>query len=113
MGLRQSPELQGPEFSLNPSFYRVEKVEKGKPFGDNMSKPRALYDLLKLSSLGLEMGAAVVIGLLCGTWLDNRFDTTPWLTLLFLGFGFAAAAKGVIRALRKGIFEDENDVPPE
>ncbi len=78
-----------------------------------MSKPKALYDLLKLSSLGLEMGAAVVIGLLAGSWLDSRFETTPWLTLLFLGFGFTAAARGVIRAIRKGIFEEENDVPPE
>lgn len=78
-----------------------------------MSKPKSYFELLKLSSLGLEMGAAVVIGLLVGSWLDSRFDTTPWLTLLFLGFGFAAAAKGVIRALRKGIFEEENDVPPE
>ena len=63
------------------------------------------------------MGAAVVIGLLCGTWLDNHFDTTPWLTLLFLGFGFVAAAKGVIRAIRKGIFEEDfkedSDDPPE
>ena len=78
-----------------------------------MSKPRALYELLKLSSLGLEMGAAVVIGLLVGLWLDNRLGTNPWLTLLFLGFGFAAAAKSVLRAIRKGIFEEENDVPPE
>jgi ATP synthase protein I len=78
-----------------------------------MSKPRALYELLKLSSLGLEMGAAVVIGLLVGLWLDNRLGTNPWLTLLFLGFGFAAAAKSVVRAIRKGIFEEENDVPPE
>ena len=78
-----------------------------------MSKPRALYDLLKLSSLGLEMGAAVVIGLLVGSWLDSRLGTNPWLTLLFLGFGFAAAAKSVLRAIRKGIFEEENDVPPE
>jgi F0F1-type ATP synthase assembly protein I len=78
-----------------------------------MSKPRALYELLKLSSLGLEMGAAVVIGLLVGLWLDSRLGTNPWLTLLFLGFGFAAAAKSVVRAIRKGIFEEENDVPPE
>jgi F0F1-type ATP synthase assembly protein I len=78
-----------------------------------MSKPRALYELLKLSSLGLEMGAAVVIGLLVGLWLDSRLGTNPWLTLLFLGFGFAAAAKSVLRAIRKGIFEEENDVPPE
>jgi len=78
-----------------------------------MSKPRPLYDLLKLSTLGLEMGAAVVIGLLVGVWLDGQFSTEPWLTLLFLGFGFTAAVKSVVRALRKGIFEDENDDPAE
>jgi len=59
------------------------------------------------------MGASVVIGLLVGVWLDNHFDTNPWLTLLFLGFGFTAAVKSVMRAIRKGIFEEENDVPPE
>ena len=78
-----------------------------------MAKPRALYELLKLSSLGLEMGAAVVIGLLMGSWLDGRFGTNPWLTLLFLGFGFAAAAKAVVRAIRKGAFEEENDASPK
>jgi F0F1-type ATP synthase assembly protein I len=78
-----------------------------------MSKPRALYDLLKLSSLGLEMGAGVVIGLLVGMWLDKQFSTEPWLMLLFLAFGFVAAGKAVARAIKKGIFEDENDVPPE
>ena len=82
-----------------------------------MSKPRALYELLKLSSLGLEMGAAVVIGLLIGSWLDSRFGTNPWLTMLFLVFGFVAAGKAVARALRKGIFEEDleedNDAPPE
>jgi len=82
-----------------------------------MSKPRAFYELLKLSSLGLEMGAAVVIGLLIGIWLDGRFGTDPWLMLLFLFFGFVAAGKGVIRAIRKGVFEEEpgkdGDVPPE
>ena len=59
------------------------------------------------------MGAAVVIGLLVGMWLDKQFSTEPWLTLLFLGFGFTAAAKAVVRAIRKGISEDENDAPAE
>jgi ATP synthase protein I len=74
-----------------------------------MAKGRGFYDLLKYSSLGLEMGAAVVIGLLCGVFLDRKLGTEPWLTFVFLGFGFAAAAKAVIRAIRSGIFEDEPD----
>ena len=69
-------------------------------------KPRAYYDLLKLSSLGLEMGAAVIIGLLMGTWLDRQFGTEPWLTFVFLGFGLVAAGKAVYRAIRKGLSEE-------
>jgi F0F1-type ATP synthase assembly protein I len=78
-----------------------------------MAKSKGLYELLKLSSLGLEMGAAVIIGLLVGMWLDKQFSTEPWLMLLFLAFGFVAAGKAVVRALKKGIFEDENDAPVE
>ena len=69
-------------------------------------RPKAFYDLLKLSSLGLEMGAAVVIGLLMGTWLDRQFGTEPWLTFVFLGFGLVAAGKSVYRAVRKGLSEE-------
>ena len=79
-----------------------------------MAKPKPLIELLKLSSLGLEMGIAVIIGLLVGTWLDKKFGTSPWLTMLFLCFGFAAAGKAVVRSLRKGIFdEDDPDAPGE
>jgi len=69
-------------------------------------RPKAFYDLLKLSSLGLEMGAAVVIGLLMGTWLDRQFGTEPWLTFVFLGFGLVAAGKAVYRAVRRGLSEE-------
>lgn len=71
-------------------------------------RPAAFYDLLKYGSLGLEMGAAVVIGLLLGVWLDRRLQSSPWLTLLFLGFGFAAAVRAMLRAVRSGMaLEDE------
>lgn len=74
-----------------------------------MSRGRGFYDLLKFSSLGLEMGAAVVIGLLFGIFLDRKLGTEPWLTFVFLGFGFAAAVKAVVRAVRSGILADETD----
>ncbi len=72
-----------------------------------MAKGRRYYHLLKFSSLGLEMGAAVVIGLLMGVFLDSRFGTTPWLTLFFMILGFVAAARALIRVVRSGMSEDE------
>jgi ATP synthase protein I len=73
-----------------------------------MSRPKHYTDLLKYSSLGLEMGAAVVIGLLAGIYLDRRFGTEPWLTLIFLLFGFVAAGRAVARVIRAGIPEEDN-----
>ncbi|MFV1956509.1 MAG: AtpZ/AtpI family protein [bacterium] len=71
-----------------------------------MAKGRRFYHLLKFSSLGLEMGAAVVIGLLIGIFLDRKFGTDPWLTLLFTILGFVAAARALIKVVRSGVFED-------
>ncbi len=72
-----------------------------------MSRPKLFYEFLKFSTMGLEMGAAVVIGLLAGIFLDRKFGTYPWLTLLFLCFGFAAAGKALMRAVRSDLFDDE------
>jgi ATP synthase protein I len=73
-----------------------------------MARSKEFYDLLKLSSLGLEMGIAVVLGLLAGMFLDGRFGTSPWLTIFFTGCGFAAAGKAIARAIRESIALDEN-----
>lgn len=72
-----------------------------------MSRPKLFYEFLKFSTMGLEMGAAVVIGLFAGIFLDRKFGTYPWLTLLFLCFGFAAAGKALMRAVRSDLFDDE------
>jgi ATP synthase protein I len=59
------------------------------------------YRNLSSASVGLELGLSVVIGLLIGMYLDRHFGTTPWFMLLFLGFGFAAGFRGVLRAVRR------------
>ncbi len=59
------------------------------------------YRNLSSASVGLELGISVVIGLLIGMYLDRYFGTTPWLMLAFLGFGFAAGFRGVLRAVRR------------
>ncbi len=56
-------------------------------------------EFLKYSSLGIEMGVSIVIGLLIGLWLDRLFGTKPWLTVVFFIFGVAAGFKNVIKLM--------------
>jgi F0F1-type ATP synthase assembly protein I len=56
----------------------------------------------RYSAIGLEMVIAIAVGLFFGNWLDGRFGTGPWLTILFGLFGTAAAFKGILRHI-KGI----------
>ena len=48
-----------------------------------------------LSTVGLSMAFAIGIGALIGHYLDNRFQTGPWLFFVFLGFGIAAAFRNL------------------
>jgi len=72
-------------------------------------KPRLKWrkeytELLSYSAVGIEMGAAVGIGVLIGVLLDIKvFErrTSPWLTLFFMGLGIIAAFKAFIRAARE------------
>ena len=59
------------------------------------------YNALSASSVGLELGLAVIIGLVVGTALDRWLGTNPWMMFLWLGFGFAAGFRGVLRAVKR------------
>jgi ATP synthase protein I len=66
-------------------------------------KGRKLFHILRLTSVGLELGVAVAVGYLVGSWLDARLGTYPWLMMLFLLFGVAAGFRGVYTAARKAV----------
>lgn len=59
------------------------------------------YNALSASSVGLELGIAVIVGLFAGMWLDGKFGTTPWLMILFLVFGLVAGFRNVLRAVER------------
>ena len=63
---------------------------------------RTLKDLAYYSSIGLSMVLSIFIGLAVGIYLDRRvFNTTPWLTLIFLGLGIAAGYRNIGFAIKK------------
>jgi ATP synthase protein I len=59
------------------------------------------YNALNASSVGLELGLSVAIGLLAGFYMDKWLGTEPWLMLLWLLFGLVAGFRGVVRAVKR------------
>lgn len=53
------------------------------------------------SSLSFSIALSIVIGLGIGYWLDTKFDTSPWLTLIFLGLGVIAGFRNIYLALQR------------
>lgn len=47
------------------------------------------------ASMGISIVLATVIGLALGYWLDKVFDTSPWLTLIFLVLGIVAGFRNL------------------
>ncbi|WP_041273164.1 AtpZ/AtpI family protein [Desulforapulum autotrophicum] len=60
-----------------------------------------IKELAYYSSLGLSVAISIFIGLFVGVWLDNKFDTTPVLTLVFLGLGIAAGFRNLVMAAKR------------
>src|SRR5262249_32632251 len=53
------------------------------------------------STVGLEIGRSIGIGLFGGRWLGARFGTGPWLSMLGFLFGCGAAGKAVHRVWKE------------
>ncbi len=62
---------------------------------------RAWRDFAYFSSLGFQVALSIFIGLFAGIYLDRRFDTAPWITLIGLGLGIAAGFRNIGLAIKK------------
>ena len=62
---------------------------------------RAFRELAYYSSLGLSVSLSIFIGLAVGIYLDRRFETSPWCTLVFLVLGIIAGFRNIAIAIRK------------
>ena len=62
---------------------------------------KSMRELAYYSSVGLSLSFAIFIGLAIGVYLDRRFGTTPWLTLIFMGLGIVAGYRNIGLAIKK------------
>ncbi len=67
---------------------------------------------MQLSSIGIEMGVATMIGIGMG-WAIEKYifkeKYYPWITLLFLFFGFIAGIKNVLKLIKNMDKKENND----
>ena len=61
----------------------------------------AWKSLGELSTVGITLVLATVIGLAGGYYLDKWLGTAPWLTLIGLGFGIAAGFVNLFRTVNR------------
>ena len=54
---------------------------------------------LRLVGVGWYIGTCIVLGVLGGLWLDNKFNTTPILVIVGLILGVIVAFYGVYRMI--------------
>jgi ATP synthase protein I len=62
---------------------------------------RTFREFAYYSSLGFSVSLAIFIGLGIGVLLDRKFDTSPWLTLIFLALGIAAGFRNIALVIKR------------
>ena len=76
---------------------------------DKQDRRELFRDLGRYSALGLEMAIAVILGLAIGYYLDKWLGTGPWMTVVWLGIGFAAGVRSLYRAALRSGREQEKE----
>ena len=57
--------------------------------------------LAELSSIGMTLVVATVIGLAAGYYLDRWLGTSPWLVMIGLGLGIVAGFVNFFRSVKR------------
>jgi ATP synthase protein I len=62
---------------------------------------------LSTAAIGIEMGAALVVGIAIGWFLDRSFGTAPWCLAIFTVFGIVAGFRNLIVAARRALEKED------
>lgn len=65
--------------------------------------------LILFSRLSLWIGAPIIFALFIGKWLDERYQTEPWLFLFSIGVAFIGSSVGITKEAKKAIEKIEKE----
>lgn len=66
----------------------------------------------RVSAIGMEFAAAVIICLLAGWWADGKLGTGPWLAVAGIVLGSAIGFRAVYGAAKTMQKQAEDELPP-
>ena len=70
------------------------------------SKVTAWRQIALLSSIPFILALAPIVGYFLGKYLDTKFRTQPWLSIILLALGFVAGVNETIKIIRASQRED-------
>lgn len=70
------------------------------PYQENDDRKSAQRAYLKYAGIGTQFGVTIALFTWFGTWLDNRFDTTPYLTLVLALIGITGGMLSIIYTVK-------------
>ena len=78
----------------------------------NLKRPKKkgndnLRQIGLLGTIPFLIGVGPMIGYFLGDWLDNKFGTSPFLLIIFIGLGIAAAVKETIKIIKQANRDQE------
>lgn len=77
----------------------VSFVEDGSPMEENRKNP-SVKSLWRFASLGTEFTAIILFFILGGSWLDQRYNTSPILLMTGMVLGFGMGLYHIIKRTR-------------
>ncbi|MEK7088896.1 MAG: AtpZ/AtpI family protein [Patescibacteria group bacterium] len=65
------------------------------------------------SEISTWIAVPIILALIAGKYLDERYGTKPWLLIGFTGISFLISSFGIVRAVKKFIEKTKEEVKKE
>ena len=69
--------------------------------GEKDTNWKQIKQLGVLTTVPIILLAGPAVGFFLGAWIDRKAHIYPWFTIIFIGLGFVASGREVVRLLKE------------